>query len=175
MYEWVDGDRRMEAFCVTVVRDVPVAEVVARFGGEPSTATEAIFEDAMNGVPDPTSILVGELGPGVVVAENNGWWGVDQALAAAVSRGGRLASCYRSVNADMALVHAVDGSLRAAFDPLLDAVPAALEEAAAGLDFGADAVGAPSFALIERLTGIRVEREWLLDRPRTRIDVPSPF
>jgi hypothetical protein len=129
----------------------------------------------LNGVPDPTSILVGELAPGVVVAENNGWWGVHEELAAAVSRGGRLASYYRSVNADMTFVHAVDGSVRATFDPLLDPVPAALQAAADGLDFGAETVGAPSFALLERLTGVRVERSWLLDRPHTRIEVPSPF
>ena len=174
-YTWVDADERMEAFCMTVVCDVALAEVVSRFGGEPGSATESTFADALNGVPGPTSILVDDLGPGVVVAENNGWWGVHEELATAVSHGGRLASYYRSVNADMTFVHVVDGSVRAFFDPLLDPVPAALADAADGLDFDAETVGAPSFALLERLTGVRIERDWLLERPHPRVAVPSPF
>ena len=92
-----------------------------------------------------------------------------------MSRGGALGAYYRSVNADMTLLHAVDGAVVASFDPLLDDVPDALESIAAGLDFDADDVGAASFALLERLTGIRIEQRGLLDEPHLRVAVPSPY
>jgi hypothetical protein len=100
---------------------------------------------------------------------------VQEETATRVSRAGALAAYYRSVNADMTFVHAVDGAVVASFDPLLDDVPDALAADAAGLDFAGDAVVGASFALLERLTGIRVEQRWLLDEPRLRVDVPSPY
>ena len=75
----------------------------------------------------------------------------------------------------MSFVHAVDGAVVASFDPLLDDVPDVLAADAAGLDFAGDIVVCASFALLERLTGIRVEQRWLLDEPHLRVDVPSPY
>ena len=174
-YRWVETDQRMDAFCVMAVSGVALAEVARSFGGEVAAGVDATFAESANGAPEPTYVLLGDVPGGVLVAENNGWSGADEAVAARVSRGGRLASYYRSVNADMTFVHAVDGTVVAAFDPLLDDVPDTIADAAAGLHFDEDLVEAASFALLERLTGIRVEQRWLLDEPRLRVDVPSPF
>jgi hypothetical protein len=174
-YRWVETDSRMDAYCVTAVSGVALDDVVRRFAGDASTAVEATFEESFNGAPAQNYVLVGEVPGGVLVAENNGWRGADQEVAARASRGGRLASFYRSVNADMSFVHAVDGSVVVWFDPLLENVPVALAEAASGLPFDGDVVEAASFALLERLTGIRVERAWLLDQRHLRVDVPSPY
>ena len=174
-YRWVESDRRMDAYCVTAVSDVALDDVVRRFEGDAGTAAEATFAESFNGAPEQSYVLVGEVPGGVLVAENNGWWGADQELAARVSRDGRLAAYYRSVNADMTFVHAVDGTIVAWFDPLLEDVPGVLAEAAIGLPFDDDHVEAASFALLERLTGIRVEQTWLLDEPHLRVDVPSPY
>jgi hypothetical protein len=173
-YAWV-ADERMDGFCVTAVTGVPLEEVVRRFGGDPATSMQATFAEAFNGVPGPTSILAGEVGDGVVVAENNGWQGVSDDVVARVARGGRLASYYRNVNAVMAFVHAVDGVVVAFFDPLLDGVPAALADAAAGLDFEGERVEPACFALLERLTGIQIDRAWLLDESHLVVGVPSPY
>ncbi|MBA2293580.1 MAG: hypothetical protein H0W16_00445 [Actinobacteria bacterium] len=75
----------------------------------------------------------------------------------------------------MTYVHAVERTVVATFDPLLDEVPSALAAAATGLDFDDESVGAPSFALLARLTGVRIEQHWLLDEPHLRVVVPSPY
>lgn len=173
-YAWVENDARLDAYCVTAVTGVPLDEVVRRFGGDPKTASRATFEDAFNGAPHPTWILVDEIGPGVLVAENNGWWGVQEDVGRRVSAGGRLASFYVNVNAVMAFLCAIDGDVVAWFDPLLEDVPESLAVEAAGLDFG-DRVEGSCFALLERLTGVPVGERWLLEELHLRVAVPSPY
>jgi len=168
----VDLDERISAICVSVVSGVGLDEVILRFGGDVTTSTRTTFADAFNSHPGPTYVLAAESAAGVVVAENNGWWGVR--LAERVSCGGTLAAYSSSGNADMTYVHAVDGTVVATFDPLLDEVTSALAAAAVGLDFDDESVGAPSFALLARFTGVRIEQHWLLDEPHLRVVVPSP-
>ena len=174
-YGWAEGDPRLDAFCLSAVAGVAVEQVLEAFSVRPETEAAASFAGAFNEFPSPTYVVVDETpAGGVVVVENNGWRGTDETVLANASRGGRVASYYRSVNADMRFVLAVDGDIRAVFDPLLDPVPAELSDAASGLGFAVESVEACSLALVERLTGIRLERDWL-DEPHRRFEVPSPI
>jgi hypothetical protein len=60
------------------------------------------------------------------------------------------------------------------FEPVLAPVSWARSVAASGLGFAVESVEACSLALVERLTGIRLERDWL-DEPHRRFEVPSPI
>ena len=179
-FSWIDEDELFSAYCVTTVTGLDAEEVVRRFGGDLESADQATFEDAFNGHPEPSYLIVDDVDGGVVAAENNGWQGVDEAVAKRVSVGARLAAVYSSVNADMTFVYADDGVLTTAFDPLLPEHewvgedPRALDALAEGLPFGEKAPGASALALVERLTGIRIERTWF-DEPHRRFDMPSPY
>ena len=172
-YEWAQNDPRLDAFCVTAVAGARREQVLDAFRVDRSTETPATFEEAFNGFPAPTYVLVDKVPGGVLAMENNGWWGVDADVVASASRAASLASYYKNVNAVMTFVHAENGVLLAMFDPLLDDVPSALAQRAEGLPFGVGHAQASAFALLERLTGIRLDESWLAAR-HSRFDVPSP-
>ena len=172
-YRWVHQDARLDAFCFTAAVGVDRDQVLRAFRGDPDTESRSTFHDAFNGYPGPSYILVDAVPGGLLVAENNGWQGVQEDVSCAASRGGKVAAYYRNVNAVMSFVHAVDGALIAWFDPLLEVVPPELSTQASGLPF-ADATESASFALLERLTGVRLDSNWL-ELPHSRFDVPSPF
>jgi hypothetical protein len=70
---------------------------------------------------------------------------------------------YSSVNADARFVHARGGIVIRVFDPLLYEPEGALAEEA-GLPFGEPGRSrAAALALVERLTGVQLRRDWLLD------------
>ncbi len=180
-YSWVDaGEERLTAACFTVVVGHDPDEVVKRFGGDLESERMATFEAAFNDYPDTMHLLFDRIGSAVLVAENNGWEGSRWEVAESVSRGARYASVYWSVNADMTFVYAADGVIVAWFDPLLiehewtGSDPEPVRELTRDLPFGLEAALAASFALVERLTGIRVEGSWL-DEEHRCVDVePLP-
>ena len=118
-YAWVEDDEELSAACFTAVTGVGVEEVVRRFGADPTAERTATFAEAFNALTGTAPLLYDELDGDVLVAENNGWQGSRPEVLEGVSRGGRAASVYWSVNADMAFVYAVDGVVVAWFDPLL--------------------------------------------------------
>jgi hypothetical protein len=71
----------------------------------------------------------------------------------------------------------VDGRVLAEFDPLLDtapnsgADPRSIEAALRGLPFGLFAAERSALTLLERLTGIRVEPDWLAS-PQRAVSLP---
>jgi hypothetical protein len=166
-FRWAESDERLTAACFTAVVGVGADEVARRFGGDLPARRRETFADAFNEYPLTHSLVFDDVPGGVLVAENNGWEGARLEVATAVSRGGRLASAYWSVNADMTFVHAVDGVPLAVFDPLLiespwwvgdrGSLPARIDD----LPFGVEAPRAAAFALVERLTGVRIEASWL--------------
>jgi hypothetical protein len=123
------------------------------------------------GADDLEPMLVGRLGPWLTLLAYNGYLLAVPEVAADVSRVGRVAAIYQSVNADMAFVLAEGGEVLRYFDPLLDAPGEGngdpLPEEA-GLPFGApDApVWAAAFALLERVTGQPITQAWLTDDDR---------
>jgi hypothetical protein len=170
-FDWTEKDLRLDAFCITVVAGVPLDAVLGRFDADLGTDTRATFVESFNPYPERAYVVADEVDGGVIVGENNGWWGVDEDVLTRVSVGGRAAALYRSVNADMTLGYAQDGVLVAYFDPLLDPVPDQIVADADDLSFE-DEVTAPSLALLARLTGVRLEPGWL-DDPHSRFEVPQ--
>jgi Family of unknown function (DUF6461) len=172
-YRWAQNNPRLDAYCVTAVAGGTRETVLAGFGAELATETPATFEEAFNGFPSPTYVLLDVVSGGVLAVENNGWRGVEDGVASELSRGAAVAAFYRNVNAVMTFVHVVDGIVLATFDPLLDDVPSELATEGEGLPFGVDNAQASAFALLERLTGIRLEAEWL-GAAHSRFDIRPP-
>lgn len=167
-YAWVDG---LEAYCFTVLRGVPADEVIRRLGGDPRECQSRTFDECFWRPDNPQWLQIGTVGGSVVLAENNGWRVSEDETAIALSRGGWLTSTFCDVSAVMRFVYAVDGDIRAAFDPLLDkrpeegSDPRCLDELLADLPFDLDAVARSTMLLMERISGVRVEPEWL-ERPQ---------
>lgn len=114
----------------------------------------------------------------VVTIEPNGWHGTEPEIAAALSQGGRYAAYFWNVNSVMTFVFCERGLVVRSFDPLLyesgSTGPALPEEAGLPFPSGDDAPltpGQASLTLIERLTGIEIGRDWLLQtrRPTYRV------
>ena len=166
----------LEAFCFTAVVGIDLDEAVRRLGGNPTGAdNRRTFEECFWPADGPQWAQVGVVGGGLLVAEHNGWRAEESAER--LSQGARLACFFRNVQAVMHFVYAVDGSVLAEFDPLLDrrpqqgTDPLAIEPALRGLPFGLFAAEPSSMALLERLTGVRVEQSWL-EAPQRAVALP---
>jgi hypothetical protein len=107
---------------------------------------------------------------------NGGAASMPEALAR-LSAEGVAVSVSWNVNAVMSARVARRGVVVADFDPLLyddDARTPTPEEA--GLPFGDPnaPLRAAAFAFLTRVTGVVIEREWLLERARPAVSVPIP-
>jgi hypothetical protein len=172
-YGWVE---ELEAYCFTAVVGLEPDEVIRRLGGDPATEERPrTFEECFWTADGPQWAQVGPTDGGLVVAEHNGWRAEER--AARLSEGGRLACLFRNVQAVMHFVYAVDGTIVAEFDPLVDRIPAAstdptvLGPALDGLAFGLFSAEPSSLTLVERLTGVRIQRTWL-DAPQRAVALP---
>jgi hypothetical protein len=119
---------------------------------------------------------VDELDGWTTLIEPFGWAGATPDVLARLSAdGGRAVNVYWNVNALMHVGWADDGRNVASFDPLLDDRLDGREPEENDLPFG-DPERALRAALVlaERLTGVRIERTWLLDRTRPTSEIPVP-
>jgi hypothetical protein len=172
-YAWADD---LEAYCFTAVVGLDPDEVIRRLGGNPATPEgPRTFEECFWIADGPQWAQVGSADGGLVVAEHNGWRAEER--AARLSEGGRLACFFRNVQAVMHFVYAVDGAVLAEFDPLVDRFPAAgadpavIAPALKGLAFGLFSAEPSSLVLLQRLTGVRIQRTWL-DAPQRAVALP---
>lgn len=171
-YAWVEP---LEAYCFTAVIGLDADEVITRLGADPLDCRRLTFEECFWTVDAPQWAQVGSLDGGVLVAEHNGWRGEE--AAPVLSAQARAACFCRDVSAAMCFSHAVDGIVLAAFDPLLEpaptlgADPGCLDGLLSGLAFGLDAAEVSAMALLERVTGVRVNAEWL-HRPQRAVRLP---
>lgn len=168
-YEWVEGCAELDAYCVSVTVGLDMQAVADAFQVDPSTMRPASFAEQRElATPYPDgfgndTVGIDRLGAAVIALQQNGWAGVEEARGIRLSKSGRYAAAYRSVNADMSLMVAQHGVIERVFDPLLYDADGALEEEA-GLPFGhPGSPGVAAFALLERLTGVRLTREWVLE------------
>jgi hypothetical protein len=168
-YLWVDGEAAFDAHCTSVALGPSIEAVVEAFAVEPDSRTSGTFAQQLDlSAPYPDgfgndTIQIDPVDGAVVCLEANGWAGVDEGRARVLSAGGVYVSAYRSVNADMQVVCARHGEIIRVFDPLLYDAEGALDEEA-GLPFGHPGNPSPAaFALIERLTGVRLTRRLVLE------------
>lgn len=183
-YAWLDEpspNDDLMAGCLGVVPGVDAAWVKRCLGVEERSCRQATVHEAWKLSESDFGndlIQITSIGDAVVTYEPNGWHGVDEELAVALSERGRYAAYFWNVNAVMRFVFAVAGHIRRDFDPLLydgDPEQALSEELDLPFPSGdPDSLtpGQASLALIERLTGVEITMEWLLDAPHPtyRID-----
>lgn len=170
-YRWAQEDDGFDAYCVTIVRGAPIDDVIDAFGCDRSSRVDAPFA-AQRGmsVPYPDgwgndTIQIDMLDGAVVCLEDNGWGGTEDPRPARLSRNGSYAAVFRNVNAVMQVVAAEGGHVRRRCDPLLyDAEGAVAEEG--DLPFGDPELATLAmWVLLERLTGLRLTRGWVLEQP----------
>jgi len=162
-YEWVE---QLEAYCFTAVVGLEADEAIRRLGGDPNISDRSrTFAECFWPADGPQWAQVGVVGEGLLVAEHNGWRAEE--VAEPLSRGARLACFFRNVHAIMRFVYAVDGRILAEFDPLLDIGPRtghdphSIDPALQGLPFGLFGAERSALTLLERLTGVTIDPDWL--------------
>lgn len=171
-----------EAYCFTLVRGLPPAEVLRRLddGREepPRTGVDEIVEAAfalLDAEDGRHFLAMTTVGDWTLIIEPNGYIGVSEEYALPASAGTRWVSHFVNINGVDLFVLAEDGENRVTFEPGFPdtrwgSAPDELLEAmhAIGFQFGdevsdtEDFVSEPAaFALAERLTGVRITPELL--------------
>jgi len=179
-YEWLAQHDIFEHACFAVSTSADVQHVIEVFAADPDPVLIGRFGEAWScdsdsdefgsesGINDIVEIAA--LGGCTVAIEPNGWTGSEHAVAEELSRGGRYAAFFNSISGASVFVFAVDGTVVRTFDVVLyDEVGAVGERLPeeAGLPFDERRQRtAAVFALIERLTGARIEKDWLINGPR---------
>lgn len=180
-YDWADSSRDpgLDALALTLIEPAGVAylDMLKPRTELPRPLTVAEALEASLEVDDFAwgSVLAQTdgLGSCSVILEPNGWATSLPELLARLSARGQAVNVFWNVNAVMSFGLARNGAVVRQFDPLLyddggDPLPEELD-----LPFGEPGrVMAASLVLLTRLTGVRVERAWLLDRRRTTYVIP---
>jgi hypothetical protein len=178
-FTWAESaDRRLEAISIALVRpgDESTLQVLAPREQLPGPLTVADALRAQDALPDFAwgSVLVQTdlIDDWTALIEPNGWAGSMPEVVARLSERGEAVNVFWNVNAVMSFTLARNGSVVRTFDPLLyDALDGPLPEEA-DLPWGVGHPRASALALLERLTHVRIDRDWLLDRPRETFVVP---
>ena len=118
--------------------------------------------------------LIDQLGDWTVAIQPIGWGTSLPEEVARLSVGGEAANVYWNVNAVMSASFARAGVLIRTFDPLLYDAAGALDQEQ-GLPFGVQHARAAALAFMARVTGVIIERNWLLapKRPTYRVRIPE--
>ncbi|MFF3379934.1 DUF6461 domain-containing protein [Streptomyces sp. NPDC002680] len=113
-----------EAYCFTLVRDLPPSEVLARLGGkaEPSlTGTEAIVDAAFDLLDRPDNarqfVAMTTVGDWTLLIEPIGYLGVTEERALPASAGTRWVSHFVNINGVCTFLWAEDTVNRLTFEP----------------------------------------------------------
>jgi hypothetical protein len=196
-YEWIHecaGD--LGAFTVAVIEGCSESEVIRGYGGDPDHPIGAMtfeaaepdlygslpppLENCFVGVPaDEAELLLRTLTHEryVVALENNGFAGVQAALARKLSRdGGRFFGVFRNVNAVTRIVQAIDGNVVADFEPMFS--PKSADEygyPAWRTDkmFEVESLETDMLEAMTQQTGLVLRREWFeQELPTYRIPMP---
>jgi hypothetical protein len=154
---------------LSVVTGVSAVEVATRLGVDPSGGTLVRFHEVWDGHEyDGVHLAaqIDQLEGRTLIIEPIGWLMSDDDRAGRLSVGGSLVSVYW--NSLMRVVVAVDGEVIRSFDPGLFDQPGIgeplLEEG--DLPFGEPgACRAAAVTLQERLSGLRLTADWLLEQP----------
>lgn len=116
----------MESYCMTLVRGLSAEETLARFGAAADRTVvigvDSLFQPSFDAwdAHDGDRLLLGvaEVGGWSLAVEINGYLGVTEDLIRQVSRGTRLVSHFRNVNAVDRFYLIDDGDVRLTFEPL---------------------------------------------------------
>jgi hypothetical protein len=176
-YAWLEEQYEdlLEAYCVTLVRGLTPEQLLRQLGAEPRgriTGVDGLHEPSFD-VSGHDRLFVGAtaLADWSLMVEVNGYLGVTDEAMLPVSRGRRVVSHFRNVNAVDHFCWFEDGEVRLHFEPLFpyhrdgtrpDELLTEMQESGFSLDEGdqdfEDHTEA-AFALAHRLTGIRLTPE----------------
>ena len=176
-YAWLDessGDDDLMAGCVGVVMGLDEVEVKGCFAIDQGSRRQATVHEAWQLSESAFGndlVQISSIGNAVITFEPNGWHGVEGEIASSLSQRGRYVAYFWNVNAVMRFVFAESGLILRDFDPLLyeadrdRALPEELDLPFPSGSTDSLTPGQASLALIERLTGVEITREWLLAEP----------
>jgi hypothetical protein len=178
-YAWAQApDPDAEALSLTLVSpaDGSALQRLAPRRQLPGLLTVARALDAGLGIDDYAwGAVLGQpdrLGDWDVIIEPNGWAASMPETLEALSTGGTAVNAFWNVNAVVTFGLARAGSLVRSFDALLYDNPATPLAEEVGLPWGVGSPRASLLALVERLTGVRIDRGWLLETPRPTFEIP---
>ncbi|MFI9047417.1 DUF6461 domain-containing protein [Streptomyces sp. NPDC053427] len=182
-YAWLDEalPGLTEAYCLTLMRGLTPEEVLRRIGAREElriTGVEQLAEPAYEAWEeydgDRMFVGVASVGDWALMVEYNGYLGVTDEVAVPLSRGTRLVSHFRNVNAVDHFWWIEDGDIRVTFEPLFpyqrygsapDSLVEEMRSAGFDLSDGDDQSHElhteAAFALAECLTGIQLTTEVL--------------
>lgn len=157
LYRWVRRGPIGMAGTITVITGSTVEQALRAFGADPGQPDEIeeIQEDVLVNGSLQAWVTVRDLGDAVLVAEENSFLGIDEAVLRAASAGGRAASMFWNVRALTRLSFAEDGRLIAAEEPFgHEKWPPELSAVLDGLDFAANGDRVEKgLVAVERFTG----------------------
>jgi hypothetical protein len=178
-YAWAESvDPRLEAMSITLIQPAdgsalaalrPRRELPYRLSVAEALAETLNLDDFAWGSVLAQSDRIGDWD---AIIEPNGWAAADPETVVSLSTNGVAVNVFWNVNAVVTFSLARRGALLRTFDALLynDGGPPLPEEQ--GLAWGVEAPRASALALMERMTGTPIAREWLLDTPRRSFVVP---
>ena len=179
-YRWVDDpDPSLQGLSITLVQPAG-SDALRRLGPSRSIPEDMTIDQASRTLPETFAakwLLVqeDELDGWTVLIEPHGWAGATPAVLQRLSDGGRAVNVFWNVNALMHIGWAEDGRVVRSFDPLVEEREEQRLPEEADLPFGEpETTLAAAFVLVERLTGVRIERDWLVTRRRPTAAIPVP-
>jgi hypothetical protein len=174
-YDWTQDN---EALSITLVRGLNDDAIVSQLNLRRTSDKPLTFEAAWVELPEPRAgavwwrAQIGHLGGWTVVIEDNGAGGADPANREALSAAGSAVNVFWNVNGASSFGYAVGGRLVRYFDPSRADTWADEGEPLPGeadLDFDdedADPIP-PAMLLMQRLAGVTLDRDWVLNTART--------
>ncbi|MYQ45028.1 hypothetical protein GTW40_08140 [Streptomyces sp. SID4985] len=194
-YAWFEDrlPELAEAYCVTLVRGLPPAEVLRRLDGREESAltgVDAAVEAAFALLDRPDGarqfVAMTTVGDWTLLIEPNGYVGVTEDVARPASAGTAWVSHFVNINGLDYFLWAEDGVVRVGFEPMfpeerVGSTPDELLPAMGpmGFHFGDDSPdpdvsSAAAFALAQHLTGVAVTPELLTETVFWCGSVPVP-
>jgi hypothetical protein len=180
-YAWADADDQPDGLALLFVRPVPTRpaaglRVIAELP-RPLTFGEA--QDEATKLDDfawgSELLQADQVLDWAVFVEPWGWATSLSEIVAGTSKGGSAISVFWNVNAVMRVVVARDGQVVREFDPLIYDDGGAPMPEEVGLPFGevGPSRGA-ALVVAERLTGVALTKNWLLERRRPTYRIALP-
>lgn len=178
-FGWIRSTVLRDGACVTVVAPADAERVMRGFGANPSGARQVSLAGIGMPSADEPMMAIRELGSWLLVVEVNGWQGSRPEVLRRVCAGGRAASAYWNVNGTTRFSYAADGQVLTAFEAMSPdqrhgAEPDSLEQARAGLPWDTGEWVPLMLALVSRVTGFRLEPEFLAGDFLTAPVTPMP-
>jgi hypothetical protein len=178
-YDWVDADDPLvEALSITLAQPddgrvpdglSPRRELAERLDVAEALHATLILDDFAWGA---VLAQIDVVGPWAVIIEPNGWAASMPDVLGRLSADGVAVNVFWNVNAVTSFSYARNGELIREFDGLLYDWPADPIPEEIGFPWGPGRPRASMLGVMERLTGVRLGREWLLTTRRRTFEVP---